>query len=291
MEVWQANFCQSTRGGVAWHILPREHPAPAAPPVVRDVTQEVHPAAQRWGLCTRTAARRRTRLRARAPARASPQRPFSGGWGLWAVRGNNITREGGGGGGGGAAARRGGARARAGAGVRAARRPRSRARACTRASPPRRCWGGAGGSGVTQVQEGAQVDTLGQQRDRLALALAHGPVRLDAHNTAERTFGEDTDGNNEREEEVRQAEGGGNGRGGGAGAAGMGGDDGGTRESTSPEHPCGHGCSGEAGARRCRSRRRRHGCVCTEVGKCHRRRPGWKVRAPRRVGAQGKQYK
>ena len=68
---------------------------------------------------------------------------------------------------------------------------------------------GAGASGVTsgvKIEEGA-VETLAQQRDRLALALAHGPVRVDSHIKVEDTDEEDTDeedtdeGQNGEEEE------------------------------------------------------------------------------------------
>jgi len=63
--------------------------------------------------------------------------------------------------------------------------------------------GWAGGSGVTLVKEEEAEESLGQQRDRLALALAHGPVRVDSHIKVEdSTSGEDTDGDAEGEEEV-----------------------------------------------------------------------------------------
>jgi len=70
---------------------------------------------------------------------------------------------------------------------------------------------GAGASGVTLVRkEVEEAETLGQQRDRLALALAHGPVRVDAHiKVVDSTSGEDTDGNGLRvEEEEEEATGG-----------------------------------------------------------------------------------
>jgi len=80
--------------------------------------------------------------------------------------------------------------------------------------------GGAGAedsevtSGV-KIEEGAE-ETLAQQRDRLALALAHGPVRVDSHIKIEDcTSGEDTDGDGEGEgEEGPGAERGATGRGG-----------------------------------------------------------------------------
>ena len=56
---------------------------------------------------------------------------------------------------------------------------------------------GAVGSGVTLVkeEEEEEEETLAQQRDRLALALAHGPVRVDSHIKVEdSTSGEDTEG-------------------------------------------------------------------------------------------------
>ena len=55
--------------------------------------------------------------------------------------------------------------------------------------------GVAGTSGVTQVKEELEAEeTLAQQRDRLALALAHGPVRVDCHIKVEdSTSGNDTD--------------------------------------------------------------------------------------------------
>ena len=63
--------------------------------------------------------------------------------------------------------------------------------------------GGAGGSKVTIVKEEEAEETLGQQRDRLALAQAHGPVRVDAHIKVEdSTSGEDTDRDEEGGEEV-----------------------------------------------------------------------------------------
>jgi hypothetical protein len=63
--------------------------------------------------------------------------------------------------------------------------------------------------GATLVKEEAQ-ETLGQQRDRLALALARGPVRVDSHIKVEdSTSGEDTDGDGEGEEEGTGADGGG----------------------------------------------------------------------------------
>ena len=52
---------------------------------------------------------------------------------------------------------------------------------------------GAEGSGVTQVKVEEAEKTLGQQRDRLTLALAHGPVRVDSHIKVEDTDGDDTD--------------------------------------------------------------------------------------------------
>ena len=58
-------------------------------------------------------------------------------------------------------------------------------------------------SGVTLVKEEEAEETLGQQRDRLALALVHGPVRVDSHIKVEdSTSGEDTDGDGAEEEEV-----------------------------------------------------------------------------------------
>ena len=49
------------------------------------------------------------------------------------------------------------------------------------------------------MEEGAE-ETLAQQRDRLALALAHGPVRVDSHIKVEDSkSGEDTDGDGEGE--------------------------------------------------------------------------------------------
>jgi hypothetical protein len=45
-------------------------------------------------------------------------------------------------------------------------------------------------------------ETLGQQRDRLALALAHGPVRVDSHIKVEDTDEEDTGGRQDGELEV-----------------------------------------------------------------------------------------
>ena len=75
-------------------------------------------------------------------------------------------------------------------------------------APP---WG-TGASGVTsgvKMEEGAE-ETLAQQRDRLALALARGPVRVDSHIKVEdSTSGEDTDGDGEGEEEGTGADGGG----------------------------------------------------------------------------------
>jgi len=61
---------------------------------------------------------------------------------------------------------------------------------------------GAGGSGVTQVKGEEAEETLGQQRDRLALALAHGPVRVDSHIKVEDTDDENTDGGQDGEVEV-----------------------------------------------------------------------------------------
>jgi len=61
---------------------------------------------------------------------------------------------------------------------------------------------GAGVSGVTQVKEEEAEETLGQLRDRQALALAHGPVRVDSHIKVEDTDGEDTDGGQDGVEEV-----------------------------------------------------------------------------------------
>ena len=59
--------------------------------------------------------------------------------------------------------------------------------------------GSGGGSGATlRVKEEEAEETMAQQRDRLAMALAHGPVRVDSHIKVEdSTSGEDTD----REEE------------------------------------------------------------------------------------------
>ena len=66
-----------------------------------------------------------------------------------------------------------------------------------------------GGSGAPLVKEEEAEETLGQLRDRLALALAHGPVRVDSHIKVEdSTSGEDTDRNEERGEEVTDGEGG-----------------------------------------------------------------------------------
>jgi len=48
-----------------------------------------------------------------------------------------------------------------------------------------------------KMEEGAE-ETLAQHRDRLALALAHGPVRVDSHiKVKDSTSGEDTDGDRE----------------------------------------------------------------------------------------------
>ena len=57
---------------------------------------------------------------------------------------------------------------------------------------------GAGASGATLVkeeeaEEEEEEETLGQQRDRLALARVHGPVRVDAHIKVEDTDEEDAD--------------------------------------------------------------------------------------------------
>ena len=64
--------------------------------------------------------------------------------------------------------------------------------------------GGAGASGVTLLKEEVEEEeTLGQQRDRLALVLTHGPVRVDCQIKVEdSTSGEHTDGDGEGEEEV-----------------------------------------------------------------------------------------
>jgi len=62
--------------------------------------------------------------------------------------------------------------------------------------------GAGSSSGVTLVKEEDAEETLGQQRDRLALALAHGPVRVDSHIKVEdSTSGEDTDRDGEGEGE------------------------------------------------------------------------------------------
>jgi hypothetical protein len=64
--------------------------------------------------------------------------------------------------------------------------------------------GGAGGSGVvTRVkEEGEEEETLGQLRDRLALALAHGPVPVDSHIKVEDTDEEEEDGGQDGEVQV-----------------------------------------------------------------------------------------
>ena len=74
---------------------------------------------------------------------------------------------------------------------------------------------GAGASGVSsgiisgvKMEEGS-AETLAQQRDRVALALAHGPVRVDSHIKVEdSTSGEDTDGEGEGEGEGEEELGG-----------------------------------------------------------------------------------
>jgi len=64
--------------------------------------------------------------------------------------------------------------------------------------------GGGGVSGVTLIKEEEAEETLAQQRDRLALALAHGPVRVDSHIKVEdSTSGDDTDGDGVDGEAVR----------------------------------------------------------------------------------------
>ena len=115
--------------------------------------------------------------------------------------------------------------------------------------------GGTGGSAGTLVKE--EEETLGQLRDRQALALAHGPVRVDAHIKVEdNTSGDDKGGDREgQEEEGPGGEGGLVLLAGGGARPGAGGRRG-TRGSTSPENPCGQGGSGEAGTRRRRNRRR-----------------------------------
>ena len=64
--------------------------------------------------------------------------------------------------------------------------------------------GGAGASpGVTLVKEEEAEETLAQHRDRLALALEHGPVRVDCRIIVEDTRSEeDTDGDGQGEEDV-----------------------------------------------------------------------------------------
>ena len=101
---------------------------------------------------------------------------------------------------------------------------------------------GARVSGVTLVKEEESEETLGQQRDRLALALAHGPVRVDSHikgearagrtrtRTGRRRAGRERAGRGTRERAGRGATGGrrrkragrgaGAARGGGAGPGG-----------------------------------------------------------------------
>jgi len=61
--------------------------------------------------------------------------------------------------------------------------------------------GGGAGSGVNLVkEEEAEEETSAQQRDRLALAWAHGPVRVDSHIKVEdSTSGEDTNGDGNRD--------------------------------------------------------------------------------------------
>ena len=59
------------------------------------------------------------------------------------------------------------------------------------------------------MKEEESEETLAQQRDRLALALAHGSVRVDSHIKVEdSTSGEDTDGAGEGEGEGEGGEGG-----------------------------------------------------------------------------------
>jgi hypothetical protein len=54
--------------------------------------------------------------------------------------------------------------------------------------------GGAGSSEVTLVKVEEAEETLGRQRGRRTLGIAHGPVRVDAHIKVEDSAsGEDTD--------------------------------------------------------------------------------------------------
>ena len=112
------------------------------------------------------------------------------------------------------------------------------------------------GSGV-KMEEGAQ-ETLAQQRDRLALAWAHGPVRVDSHIKVEdSSSGEDTDGEGEGEEEDRPGREGGDGEGGGQGLGGEGGmellaahvpeDDGGYGGAPSRSNPAGRAARAKRG--------------------------------------------
>jgi len=114
--------------------------------------------------------------------------------------------------------------------------------------------GRAGGSvltsGATLVKEEEAQETLGQQRDRLALALARGPVWVDSHIKVEdSTSGEDTDEDGKGEGEVGPG-----GEGEGEEAEGPGGEEGGDGEGSG-----GEGGEGSGGERRgwCRSRGRR----------------------------------
>ena len=62
--------------------------------------------------------------------------------------------------------------------------------------------GRTGGSAGTLVKEEEEEETLGQLRDRQALALAHGPVRVDSHIKVEDSMsGDDTGGDREGPEE------------------------------------------------------------------------------------------
>jgi len=204
--------------GVAalWRSTPHRVSTPRQPPQAagraQDAAHEERPAAERGGSCTRAAARnRRPRHRARTRARPSPQPPPLG---AGASGPSGVTlkleeeeeeeeqeeeeqeeveeRP-----------------QRDEAAPGPARMPASRPRAAHSAAPapaPHHevpaAWG-AGVSGVTLVKEEEEAETLGQQRDRLALALTHGPVRVDSHIKVEdSTSGEDTDGDRVGEEEA-----------------------------------------------------------------------------------------